>query len=254
VRRRRALLFSGGLDSTIAYRLLGRPHPVYFHIGHFYEEAEVVTIERVSRWFATHDVPLSVEMVTGRLALGDHENVDDKHVALRNLLLGACAALDADTIYLASVTGEAGRDKSRRFLEQAGRLMSFSEDRHIQYLAPFQRMTKTEMVATYLQFYPTQHDAELLRMTRSCYAKGAAADTIVGCGRCMACFRRWVAMSNNGLEETYEQPPWEWSLTRWREWRWWLNYYRRTDRRELPGVVRSNMDAVRAIQRARRNG
>jgi len=26
------------------------------------------------------------------------------------------------------------------------------------------------------------------------------------CGRCSACFRRWVAFKNNGLEEEYEYP------------------------------------------------
>ena len=69
-------------------------------------------------------------------------------------------------------------------------------------MSPFFEMTKTDMVSWYIN---RGEDPKLLLATRSCF--GILHDP---CGKCGACFRRWVALTNNGLEEEYVYPITEW--------------------------------------------
>jgi hypothetical protein len=57
-------------------------------------------------------------------------------------------------------------------------------------------MTKTEMVKWYLG---AGLDPQILISTRSCYSPGDNR-----CGACSACFRRWVAFTNNDISELHE--------------------------------------------------
>lgn len=229
----RIQLFSGGVDSFALWHLLGQPAPVYVRLGHKYEAAELQTIERLQQ-----SVPaLRVRVVDGP-QVGKTEQRDG-HIPHRNLLLvtTVAALYQPDVVYLGALRGETSRDKSRHFLGQATRLLSFAEHAPLRVEAPARGWTKTQLVRRFLRDFPQQ--VEALGVTRSCYA---ASD--LPCGRCMACFRRWVAMSNNGIQEEYETNPWE-------NVRVDVGYLWRSPLPEWMGIVHNQLDAAIAIRRAK---
>ena len=229
-------LFSGGLDSFAMWHLLGKPQPVYVRYGHKYEGRELETIGRLEQ----ADPSLRVTTLDGP-QIGELEQPDG-HIPHRNLLLigTAVAALQPSVVYIGVLRGETSRDKSNRFLRQTSKLLSFCEGR-VRVLSPSKRLTKTQLVARFIKSFPDFVDG--LRATRSCYA-----ESDMPCGQCMACFRRWVAMSNNDIHEVYEADPWQVV----RRDAGTLAYLWRAPLAEWPGVLRNNLDAVRALWRARR--
>ena len=232
----RIQLFSGGLDSYALWHLLDRPRPVYVRYGHKYEGLELEAIGRLEG----ADPALQVSQVEGP-GIG-HLEAADGHIPHRNLLLitTAVAEFQPRAIYIGALKGEASRDKSHRFLRQTTQLLSFSESK-VRVLSPSKRWTKTQLVARFLKAYPDR--VGVLKTTRSCYAESQEP-----CGRCLACFRRWVAMSNNGLQENYQVDPWlavELQTSRL------LKQLLRIPFREWLGVLQNNLEAARALRRAR---
>ena len=238
------LLFSGGMDSFMAWRLLGHPRCLYVALDHRYQFRELETIQVLTELTKRLPQSLDVEIIN-RLSLGDLEQPDG-FIPLRNLLLAACATLSgASTVYLGGLRGESSRDKSRRFFRDASRLLTFLEGRPVQVQAPFRHMTKTQLVRTYLRRFPDGPFA--LLATRSCYAEFSMQD-VVGCGRCMACFRRWVAMTNNGITEAYQETPWTWNVVQSRDWPAWRAKLMKVPVVEWPGVLHNNLDARKAMR------
>lgn len=243
---RRVLLFSGGLDSLIHWRLLDRPRCLYIVLEHRYQEDELRTLARLDR---------DLEKVAERLRIGVLQGPnlsvyegEDAHIPLRNLILSTLATLNADVIYLGAVAGEASRDKSRRFLSSLSRTLSLSEGRKIQVVAPFRHLTKTQLVKRYLKTY----SPDLLKETRSCYTPDVPAG-FKGCGKCNACFRRWVAMSLNGIEEAYLEDPVYYGLLKLSDKRGLLDGLMKADPYEWVGILRNNLDAYRAIEKRRKD-
>jgi 7-cyano-7-deazaguanine synthase in queuosine biosynthesis len=204
--------------------------------GHKYESRELETICRLEQ----AEPSLKVTRLIGP-QIGQLEQ-SDGHIPHRNLLLigTAVAALQPAVVYLGALRGETSRDKSRRFMRQISKLLSFSEQ-PVQVRSPSKRLTKTQLVARFIKLFPDL--VERLQVTRSCYA-----DSDLPCGRCLACFRRWVAMSNNGICERYEVEPWQ--VVRWDAGM--LAYLWRTPLTEWPGVIHNNLDAAAALWRVRR--
>ena len=231
--RQRILLFSGGLDSYILWHLLDRPDPVYVRYGHKYQERELDTIAALQEI----EPKLQVAFLDGP-GIGSLEQPDG-HIPHRNLLLVTTAAANMDPaiIYLGALRGEASRDKSYRFLRRTTRLLSLCEH-PVKVLSPSKRYTKTQLVALFARQFPEK--LERLSVTRSCYA-----DTGLPCGRCVACFKRWVAMTNNGIEEAYEVSP---GFGVERSVSGLLPYMLRMPVREWPAVLQNTLDAVRAMR------
>jgi len=245
ITHRKIILFSGGLDSLIAWDLTGRRLPaVYYAIGHRYQDMEVETIQRL-----TDNIPNLHVVIQYTLDLGEQE-YKDGHIPYRNLLLASMAAAEADShhqpldIYLGALRGEVSRDKSRRFFREITRLLSYTEGKRVRVIAPFVKYTKTQLVEEYLRRHGKQHTDEL-RMTRSCYGMNEYDEQIVGCGECQACFRRWVAMYLNGIDETYASPPHLWEPVRDMHRAW--HYLKRSSIREWPSILRNNYDAWLAL-------
>lgn len=189
----RVILYSGGLDSFIGAALLEREQPgwkkVYFNIG--------------SRYSAKEAMLLPGDVYHYRaIRLAGLER-DDGFVPQRNVLLvtAAQAFNDADEIALCGVRGEYSRDKHPTFYRQASQLLSYTAGKPVRVFSPFERKTKSQAVAMYLKAgLPI---APLLQ-TVSCYHPTERA-----CGECMSCFRRWVALENNGLQQEWSKPPWD---------------------------------------------
>lgn len=232
------LLFSGGLDSLCAWHLLGRPVAVYVTLGHPYQADELHAMGRL----AEQRPALRLHAVPGP-DLGALQQPDG-HLPHRNLILAAVAAAHcptADRVALGALLGEASPDKSRRFLRAASRVLSVSEVRRVRVTAPFRHLTKTGLLRAYLR---AGGDPQLVALTRSCYEAG---DTPYGCGRCQACFRRWVALYRCGLDAG---PRPALTVDRGDV----LRHWRRAGLRATPGLVVNNAGALLALRRAERTG
>ena len=182
------LLFSGGLDSYIAWHFLNKPETLYVGLGHRYMTHEIEQVKKL--------VPDTT--IDSRLNLADWEE-KDATIPLRNAFLIMIASKYNKDVILVVQRGEMDiPDRSVRFFNDFGEWLSFLWEDTVTVSTPFFDMTKTEMVRWYLD---TGFDPRKLSSTRSCYSPGDRP-----CGNCSACFRRWVAFTNNNLEEEYEQP------------------------------------------------
>lgn len=232
------LLFSGGLDSFITWRLLGRPRCVYVCLGHHYQRQELDTVRRLLEC-----LPIELEVTEVGQRFGTLEQPDG-HIPYRNLVLALVGATYGSPVWLGALRGETSRDKSHRFYREVSRLLGFLEPGPARVEAPVSGRTKTGLVAEYLRRFPTPEDRWLLLQTRSCYEAGE-----LPCGRCMACVRRWVALRLNDLHETYQVDPGQ-VLAAWMRENPMrpLRYFLRCPPREWPGVLQSNFEAVRALR------
>lgn len=191
------LLYSGGLDSFIAYHLLREDgtlwQPVYVDMGTRYSDKELAAL----------DATLVPYIVLHLKDLGAYEQ-ENAFLPQRNLMLLSYVqgAMNADRIALAAVRGEYSRDKHKHFFEKASELLSYTAGKPVECFSPLLRMTKTQALRTYIKH---GHSVERLATTVSCYDARHRA-----CGACMSCYRRWVAYENNGLEADWAFPPWQW--------------------------------------------
>jgi len=182
------LLFSGGLDSYIAWHYLKKPTTLYCDLGHRYASQEVEAVREL--------IPSTI--IDTRLNLSDKEE-RDANIPLRNAFLVMIASYYSEEIVLVVQKGEMDiPDRSNIFFKGAGRSLTYLHGRKIEVLSPFKRFTKSEIVNWYSEYYwgPNDH----LLKTRSCFGAGDKP-----CGACDACFRRWVAFTNNGIKEEYEK-------------------------------------------------
>lgn len=225
------LLFSGGLDSVAAWHLLNKPKALYVELGHRYQDRELASIERSG-------IPVKR---TGRLFLGDCEQAD-AHIPFRNLAFALVAAMEADTIYTVALKGEGSRDKSKKFFRDTSKLLSHIAGRKIVYTAPFAHLTKTALVSKYVE---RGFDVQTLLNSTSCYA-ATFSDGYTGCGECMACFRRWVAMTLNGISENYVKNPAEWDGIKRVKAGWKALLH--ADPREWGHIAANNLEALKALR------
>jgi 7-cyano-7-deazaguanine synthase in queuosine biosynthesis len=155
-------------------------------LGHRYEKFEKDWINEL--------VPNTLFDHTIKLGQWEHE---DAFIPLRNLFLVSVAALYSNDIILTVQKGELTlADRSPLFMLESGRLLGYLKDKIVSVDSPFVNMTKTQMVTWYLGAGNKEED---LHKTRSCYST-----EYLPCGRCTACFRRWVAFTNNGITETFK--------------------------------------------------
>ena len=180
------LLFSGGLDSYIAYHYLHRPKTLYINLGHRYAAHEIATVRKL--------IPDTI--IDDRLNLADWEK-KDANIPMRNAFLVMIASYYDEDVSLVVQKGEMNiPDRSVHFFNNFGNWLSTLSGKTVTLSTPFSALTKTQMVEWYIK---NDGDPDVLISTRSCYSPGDNP-----CGDCAACFRRWVAFINNGITEKYE--------------------------------------------------
>jgi len=200
--KKELLLFSGGLDSYIAWHYLGKPQWVYARLGHRYESYELEAITLLCKldkslensWYRPEGIGYDF-----CLPIGKYFEEGDANIPLRNLYLVSLATnLGFNTIYLVCQEGEREiPDRSDAFFEMTSELLSLLSNRETKVNPVFVEMSKVDMVEWYLaQDLPVKY----LKKTRSCYA----GDSLKKCGNCSACIRRYIAFTLNGIEENYK--------------------------------------------------
>lgn len=199
----RVMLFSGGLDCFIAWRLMGRPPAVYFNLGHRYAMDEMVGIHRIMKYFPRANI-----QIESGLKLGRFEDPQGSYIPFRNLfmLLWAHQKYPAREYVIGQVL-EWQTDKNAGFYRETERTFARLGKRPARIAAPLARMSKTDAVAAFIRAgYPAH---ELTDLTRSCVRASTVAGPI-GCGECANCMFRWIAFKNNGIsEETLATPTME---------------------------------------------
>lgn len=193
-------LMSGGLDSFASWRLLGQPRAVYFAIGHKAQEKELAQIEKIQEEFGG-------EIIIDRTLDLSNEEMSNGYIPYRNLYFLMMASKYSSNIVLSQIA-EWAPDKNRGFYRQASKLLgkittgSFQalDKRDIRVITPFSRYTKSQLIDRYVGEFGSAKD--LVDYTTSCYS-----GTDIACGRCTSCASRHLAMSNNKVEEPYEETP-----------------------------------------------
>lgn len=187
------ILLLSGMDSYIAWHYTGKPRTLYCSLGHKYEQNEVKWIKEL--------VPDTI--IDNTLHLGNWEH-EDAFIPLRNMFLVSVGALYADEVILTVQKGELTLpDRSLYFMDEFGKMLSYLKEASIRIYSPFIELTKVDLV----KWYVTKGlNIENLKKTVSCYTGHD-----IPCGRCNACFRRWISFTLNGIEEEYENNILDWS-------------------------------------------
>jgi 7-cyano-7-deazaguanine synthase in queuosine biosynthesis len=196
------LLYSGGLDSLIGYYYLKfrdevAPIPVYVPLGHRYEKKEIAAMHNIF----SKGGPLPTLDQGFNLGVREEPNAN---IPQRNMFLAMTGAYYGDDIYVVCQKGEQDiPDRGPEFFTKSSDMISFLMGKKISVSPLFPDHTKTQMVKWYLR---EGFDVEILKSSVSCYSPEQDKQ----CGVCSSCFRRWVSMYLNGIDEQYAHNPWEW--------------------------------------------
>ena len=199
IRGKSVLLYSGGMDSLMIDYLLKPDVLLNISMNSNYD-----TRERES--FPDKEIIFLDDVID----LSRYER-DDAIVPNRNAHLVLLASHYGETIWLGSVSGDRSFDKDQEFYMHMETLLNhmwqtqhWTEERRFEIYSPFKDRTKTDLVDEYLMKGGTE---ESLLKSYSCY-EGEEKH----CGHCKACFRKWVALENNGIitgVEYWQKVPWE---------------------------------------------
>ncbi len=192
------LLFSGGLDSYIAYFYLQKPTCLFIDLKHKYAEVEKRTVCRLQPYMGN-----SIIIEDHVLNLSKWEQ-EDSIIPLRNIYMAMIATNYGDNIWVIGVEGDYVHDKSPLAFEKMSMFLTSFCERPIKIDSPFWNMTKTEHVAWYVQ---NGYSISELLKTYSCFDPDG-----IHCGHCPSCFRRWIAMFNNDIQEQYKKNPLDWPM------------------------------------------
>ena len=201
------LLFSGGLDSLIAWFYLNKPTCLYVSLGHRYNHLELKSINTLMEKFNLR-IDLKIE---NRLFMGDLET-PSAFIPLRNHFLISLASLYAPHIYCIVQKGEMDlSDRSMKFFKEISKELSTLHEKPIKVETPFEKMTKQDLLCWFLNTNKINLDKQtridIIKTSRSCYSS-----TEKECGECSACFRKWISLESNGVHarDWFEKDPAMW--------------------------------------------
>ena len=211
---REVLLFSGGIDSLIAYHYLDFPQPLYVMMGHKYEAKELNCIENLKLI-----IPRLKDIEYYSNNLSKFELKDNAYIPFRNLHLALNASHYGNKIYMAGVKGDDVPDKTPNAFDVMSHTLNFikkKDEPKISIESPFWEMTKTDVIKWFLDNYPKAYAEKVLRASVSCY------DASMGnCGACKSCFRKWVALEAAGVKS------YDWFMGDIRKWKGIPKYVKR---------------------------
>jgi len=190
---RNVIMFSGGVDSLIAWFFLDRPKCVYVDLHLPDSQKELEGVRYFSQKFhmdceiisfsPTNDHPLSPTLA-------------DPFIPSRNLLFAILGSWFGEKVCIAGVRGDLVEDKNPEAFELMSEVITRFSRKRVKVFSPFWEMTKSDIVEWYLE---NVGDREALHRTVSCYHP-----TLHQCGNCGSCFRKWVSFRVNGVEPAFE--------------------------------------------------
>ena len=180
----KVLLYSGGMDSWLIRNIWKPDECVYVDMQTRYSENEIKKLDK------------SVKII--HFPLGKFER-EDAIIPLRNLYLvmRICNEYpDCDLeVCIGATAGDRVLDKSRKFVEQASRLLTYlyspqhwiPAGRKVDVVIPYKDFTKTELLKKYIDLGGDIDTA--FNQSFSCYNPKNGEP----CWKCKPCFRKLVA-------------------------------------------------------------
>lgn len=182
------LLFSGGIDSYVAWHYLDKPYTVYFDLGTPYSEKEKIIVQEL--------IPTTI--INDSLKLGDQQQEENAYIPFRNLHLALLAYQYAPEIIICGIKDDIVSDKNPQIFAEFSKIMSVMEKKTINVYSPFFQYTKTQIIDWYIN--NGGNIDHLWYETISCY--NAEMDSVY-CGDCGSCFRKWNAFWEHGYHKTF---------------------------------------------------
>ncbi|NMB80380.1 MAG: hypothetical protein GYA14_01015 [Ignavibacteria bacterium] len=192
----RVILFSGGIDSLYTALLLPNARLLYCKAGFSHQKKDLNSITNFER------ITKRKVIIENSLNLKSFETKNFETIFCRNLLFATIAGNYGNNIYLGGIRGDNALDKSPQAFKSMSFLLTQIGGKNFSIKSLLWQFTKTEIVKEILNF---KDGKDLLLNSVSCYSSSSRH-----CGKCGSCFRRWVAMTNNNIQEGYEFPPWQW--------------------------------------------
>jgi 7-cyano-7-deazaguanine synthase in queuosine biosynthesis len=189
-----ALLFSGGMDSFIAYHYLTVKNikviPIYVHYGGKYCDKELRVAKKL--------IP-ETKIIENQFNLGSLESGEKAFLPNRNVYLISRATEFADTVIFAGLKDDNVGDKTPAFSDAMSKMLSLSMNRKITVDSPFWFLEKIDIIEWFLENIGKSHgirtSQRLLKQTTSCYHIWKEH-----CGECPSCFRKACALYFNGIK------------------------------------------------------
>ena len=185
------LLFSGGIDSYVAYHWLQKPRTVYFDLGSRYSAREITVIQDL--------IPETI--IDRSLSVGNREIGEKAYIPFRNLMLACLAEKYGQDIYIIGIEDDVVSDKNESIFSEFSNLLSKLEGKTVNVSSPFWAFSKVEIISWYLQ---QGLPKETLYETISCYSADEKSNY---CGACPSCFRKWVAFVLSDLPLPFHNVP-----------------------------------------------
>ena len=190
-----SIMYSGGLDSLIAYhyaRAYGYdPICINVDFGQPYNIKEEAGLSLA---------PNLVRLRIDGLYKAIEHRLSNQIIPSRNVLLAVIGSMFSNIVWINALDGEQNgkeRDKSPRFFSDASILLSYTNEffqNKTEVESPFYRMSKGEVIRWALE--DGKIPKETLFVTSSCYDSG-----ILKCGKCLTCVKRYLAFLENGIKE-----------------------------------------------------
>lgn len=197
------LMFSGGLDSLLALLTLLdngiKPKLVYVCHNSKNDLQQLIRAQQTASF-------LQLELIQDHsiTGLGRWEQ-DNAFIPMRNGFLAMVGALYGNRIWFAIMDGEQTYDDCKQSTFGAMSIaLTLLNGREIIVDSPFWDLTKNEVIQ---QLEPRWKNT--LKLSYSCHN-----GTRRHCGKCSACFRRFVAFELNGIVENWETHPAETELAK----------------------------------------
>lgn len=203
------MLYSGGLDSFIQWRLLGCPTTVFFDIGNKAMKKEFNMYWKAMSIFCDYNNINSGSRFTfTNTELKQYAiemEMNNGYIPYRNLLFIILASKYSNNIVLSQIA-EWAPDKNRRFFNHTEKLLkeamtgAFQNvNQKVKIYTPFSDLTKTKLVAEYLRVFGPIDGLEKSKKILTDYTYSCYSGDEIPCGKCNACISRHIALVNNGI-------------------------------------------------------
>lgn len=201
--KKKILLFSGGFDSVLLEWKIKPDILLYVDMHTKYAQREIEHIKSLPPYYTDR-------VIIKDLPLGEYEK-SDSFLPYRNLILISIALQYAPKVYLGFTGQDNSLDCKEVFINKASSLFRYLnkdnkdrmdwDEKDFSIKAPFKDLTKSEMVRECLN---SGMPPEWIQKTRTCYS----GDSKKGCGLCLPCWNKAVALLNNDLyyEELFDNP------------------------------------------------
>lgn len=203
--RKKVLLLSGGLDSVCSLFLLKPDYAITINIGIDYNSAESFSVK-----YFREKYKLLFGDITNFITINNVLNLkryekEDNEIPMRNLYLIMLAINEIkvlepnieilDIILVVQKDEMDVPDRRFKFFVRAEEILTSLSGININLRLPFLNKDKTDILAEVKNIYGEELARSIYMYSYSCY--NLNKESIIECGNCKACFRKWVAGVNN---------------------------------------------------------